>query len=57
MNGVLNIFRPRLHGKCFFGENSLAMSLYSQTAKISLIYYLARSPLSQIFDNKTSPQN
>ena len=36
-------------------HKNLTMSLRSHTAKIT--YCLVRSPLSQIFDNETSPQN
>ena len=48
IGGVCRLLRPRSHGQCSFVTETLAMSLCSHTAKITL-YYLARSPLSQIF--------
>ena len=62
LNNRINYVQdPRLsfHGQFFFGADylseTLTMSLRSHSK--NYIYYIARSPLSQIFDSEISPQN
>ena len=52
-------FKPGFHGQFVFDEDylvteTLAMSLRSHSK--DYLHYLARSPLSQIFYDETSPQ-
>ena len=52
--------RPRLHGQCFSAKILCHRNIGNKfvfTHGKSYLDYLARSPLSQIFDNETSPQN
>ena len=52
--------RPGFHGQFTFDEDYFCHRNFGNefvSTYIIILYYLARSPLSKIFDNETSPQN
>ena len=54
------LLRPSFHGQLFFDEDYLSQNFGNEFAFMhskDYLYYLARSPLPQVFGNDTSPQN
>ena len=57
---VVTKVKPGVHGQVFFDKIICHRNFgneFAFTHSKDYLYYLARSSLSQIFDNETSPQN